>query len=370
MANKPDAPAGKALSRARPNPASPPVNKQTVLDKISFVRFGKGGLETHQAELKQDLYDFRNRRGITYISHPTIQNWCEKGHRPSRHSAFKFLSEYVTDLQKMSLSEARTKVRNQIAAFLKTAIESSERDRAIYRAKDGRYVLGLRTSAPVIERLASTIQGYYFTYRIRFGAQIEKPVARELLFVSLGHESLNFEHWHRRDDQTLIAFEGCVVPVGDILWFLGVNSRPANRLRVMHFRDTKGVGSRAGSLRWGILSSDVPQPSSEPASAHIVMYRPTEEFSDTVVAAERYVQYISLDELPEQIRPVMHRLLANDITSQSQYGTMDPARSEDGRELKDRILRVDQHTAVAATRKIIDLGGIEPTIDSSKQEQE
>jgi hypothetical protein len=353
----------------RSSVAAPPVKKQTVLDKICFVRFGQGGLKAHGQALKQELYDFRNRREISYITHPTILNWCEKGHHPSRPAAFKFLYEYFAEeLQKLSLSEARSKVRNQIAAFLKTTIERAEQHHAIYRAKDGRYVFGLKTSAQVIDRLSNTIVGHYFTYRVRFGAHVDNPIARELLCISLGHQSLNFQHWHRRDDRKVISFDGCIVPVGDILWFFGANSKPANRMRIMHFRDTKGVGSKAGSLRWGILCSDVPQPLSEPASTRIIMYRAGNEFPNPEVAAEQYVSYVSYSEFPEDVRPIMQRLLSNSRTSKSKYGSIEPASSENGEELQDKVLTVDQHTIVAATRKILELGGLERTRSESEQQ--
>jgi hypothetical protein len=90
------------------------------------------------------------------------------------------------------------------------------------------------------------------------------------------------------------------------------------------------------------------------------MYRIGNEFSDPELAAERCVDYISYDDFSEDIRSIMQRLLSNKGTSKSNYGTIDPACSEDGEELQDRVLAVDQHTIVAATRKIFDLGGLAP----------
>jgi hypothetical protein len=338
----------------------PPINKQTLLDKICFVRFGKGGLATYREKFKQEIYNFHTRHRISYLSHQTIQNWCDKGHLPARAAAFRFLSEYsATQFENLVLSSSQRKVYNQVVDYLKKTIENTERDRNIFRAKDGRYVLSIKTAPSTIERLASTMSGLYITYRLRFSEQPVKPVAQEMLHISLGHQALNFEHWHQKDDGKLTAFQGCVVPVGEILWFLSVNPNFTNRFRVMHFRDTKGVGSRAGSLRWGIISSDVPQPSSEPVSTRIVLYKVSGKVADLKTAAEKYVRYVSFEEISKKLEPVMRRLLTNTVTSQSKMGTIEPVQSEQGIETTDAVLRVDQHTILAATKIIFDAGGIE-----------
>jgi hypothetical protein len=341
--------AGGPDETALPPEMDAAVNRNNLIEKLCFARFGLA-IKTSEGEeaLKRDLNAHNHEDGRELISHQTIQKWCNGTFHPRHRDAFIFLSGYVAKafsgeiLEKLSSNQK--KVLAQIEKCIRRNLEAARIDKRIYRSNQG-FILNVKPSTQAFERISSQLAGIHLTFRLRLNGSTSHPVARELLLIERRESDLSFQHWHLLDSGQFTKFEGSIVPVGEILWFLAIRDKLSmpDRMRVMQFRDT---GGRSIPLRWGIISTDIPQPSPEPAAARIVMLKTALTVEGLEAHKERFVKYISFDDL-EELKEIMQRLLSNTVTAHSVSGTFKPEET-DGRVRIDSVLRVSQSTAAAA----------------------
>lgn len=333
------------------------VNRYNLIEKLCFARFGLAVKTANGEEaLKKDLNKYNNSDKRELITHQTIQKWCNGSMHPRHRDAFIFLSDYLAHAFSADvvadLNNDQKKVHAQIERCIRRNLESAKTSKRIYRSNQG-FILNIKPSVQSFERISAQLLGAHITFRMRLNGSQVQPIARELMVIERRQADLSFRHWHRLDNGQLIKFEGSIVPIGEILWFFAIRDKLSmpDRLRVIQLRDT---GGRSVPLRWGIISTDVPQPSPEPAATKIVMLQSNVPPDEVESHKEQLVKYIAYEELGE-LKKMMARLLANNVTAHSGSGTFDPEQT-DGRVKVDTVLRVSQSTSAAAANYVKMLG--------------
>ena len=322
---------------------APPITKESILNKLCFVVFGKA-FDVAKGELKIALNEFNKSKLGTSFAHQIIGNWCDKGEHPSKPSSFVFIQKYLESAVTVSaLNPDQKGVYKQILHF---CIDNSVRtNKRIYNEKDGRVVIRTRKhddDKVLIDRLP----GAYLTYRMRFGEDIPDPIAQEVLIILEEQGRLQFEHWIKRENDKPIKFEGSVLLVGNILWFFGATTSTPERLRIMHFRHIRSKNAIYNALRWGLLATDVPEDSKlEPVSCRIVIERQSASIQDMNIDSQ--VKYLKNDDFDEKRKRTILRLIDNNTPAESNTRSFNPVVGDDDKPLVDALLTVDQRTIEA-----------------------
>lgn len=324
-----------------------PIHRGNFLNKLSFLRFGIGIAKSHDA-LKSDLLAFWDQLAERPLARTAIANWFKRESGPGRNAGFAFVRQYLDfAIVYSDLPDERKQVYSQILRYIRKAEGPGETDK-VHLSSRGGVVIDTDTRFDRIPKLASTLVGTYICYKMRFSEEQNRPIAREILRIFRKQRELRFEQWVMKQGGSIDRFDGVVVSLNNVIWFFGTSRTEADRLRVMLFRRTDEHNTHSDHYRWGLALSEIPYSASrEPAAARVLVI-PTREAIHTDRDVEAIVAHLSPADLPEELRPVILRLIDNHVSAYSTPGTSEPAVSRGGEPVTDLILKVDQRTMDAA----------------------
>ena len=333
------------------------IKKNNILDKACFALFESGFKESHE-RLKEAMNKFRpTYAGLgAPFSHQKIQNWCDRGQHPNKPESFAFIQAFLESEGKTSaLNAEQQKVYKQIVAFCKYCITTSNPSRKVYADQFRRIFIRGTQNKSDIEILLSRLPGMYLTYRMRFTELDGTPVAQELLQIVELNGELRFEHWFRTDENAIDKVQGNILLVGDVIWFVGITPSTPERLRVMHFKHIKSKNPTHSVIRWGLLASDIPEPSHEPVSCRIVIEKIKRSGSDEI-SLDESVTFPTKDELLKRGKGPMWRMIENNVTAHSIPRSFVPVIGKEDKPIVDELLTVDQRTVEAVAKALFPEG--------------
>ena len=339
----------------------PAITNSTVLDKLCYVRFGQGRAACARAVRDEMLTCLASLPKPPPVSGTTIRKWFAdidggRPNTPRRPGALVFLREYLLkNIDRDALNPDQKKVYRQIQQYLKHAFEGSLPDGAeelrstdkVYFTNNGNVVIKTSGGSARSTSLAESLTGVYLSYKMRFSENLDKPIAQEVLRIFRRHRDIRFEQWYIRQEVGISKFEGVVLPMDHLLWFISMTNELPERLRITCFRRTDEINSDYDRHRWGIALSDIPFAGShEPAACRIFMTHFPDP-GDLDLFTRDQVKFLTEEELPDQIRSVVMRLIDNEVCASSVQGGIDPVFNK-GKRVSDRLLKVDQRTIGAA----------------------
>lgn len=322
-----------------------PIRKDNLLNKLSFVVTGES-LSHRSDDLKEFLLRYIRFRGDTTVSAQGVRNWFTKKSHPSKKNAYIFIHDVIDNsVLYDKLSDDQKKVYNQLKVFLADVTSSennSKFDRSnldkISSGTAGSLILKHNSTKSDIDRLLNSWEGMYTSYRRRLTKDSTNPVSREAFWIYRRNQEIRFKHWHLKEGVSLSFFEGNVCITDETIWFFGYSEQKM-RFRICHFKMNDTLNPIYQKFRWGLMHSDIPlQSSREPVSTRILLVKESSEVKNLQNYVENTVKYISIDNIPENIRKMVSRCTDNNLPSISNAMTFEPAPVE------ENILSVNQST--------------------------
>ncbi len=331
------------------------VGKATVLQRIVLIKYGTWDEEARRL-LNRELIEHRKARPT--LSRQAINGWFEKHSYPSRAHALEFVYDFFRKtIWREHLPPERMAVYASVNLFLRSVCPSTNAydppTQLIRMTKSG-VLFSNKIGPDEVKVLASTLAGSFLAYHYRFSEDERRPISREGLRIFRSGNALRFELWFRREDIAIDRFHGTILGVGNLLWFIGAAEQSPTKLRVMHFRRTATLDMRHNSLRWGIVSGDIPLAwRSDPAAARICLIKAQENNARDASYLRSAPAYLGLNEMEHEPHgPTILRLIDNRMTATSHPHTIIPARKSNSEELIDTVLKVDQMTIENASDAI------------------
>jgi hypothetical protein len=292
--------------------ARPAITPENILDKLCFLRFG-GGTRDHKEEFKKDLYSFRRRKAAKDVTRETVRDWFEHRKSVPHNAAAGNRDERPTAV--LSLSHHR------------------------------RVMIDIPQGWDVLRDLSQQIIGTYQLLHMTLEDSANKPVASEFLEIFPRGRELRFRLIHPVGDREKATTEGLVMRVGNTLWLIGSSNSFTPRLRILALRHIETEEKRYNELRWGIMTTDIPKPSSpDPIACRCVLLKENEEVHDVDLYIEKVVRHVGKEETEKEPLKSIMRLLLNNVTALSDGHSPNPALKE-GNPIVDEPLKVNQATA-------------------------
>lgn len=221
-------------------------------------------------------------------------------------------------------------------------------DSKISLSRTRRVIIDVAQSPRDLHRLHEEMSGCYFLYHVRLVENRDFPLAKEFIQIFRRGSELRFILWNQNEREKAAEFHGTVTLFGRTIWLIGVANGTEKRLRVMLFRDTRAEDIKYRRVRWGIMSTDIPRPTTpDPTSCRVLLYGTGLDRSvDTASAAEyakRKVQNYSAEACLVDPVKTIFRLVSNNTSAASKPFSLDPL-SEAGA-VTDSVLKVSQETA-------------------------
>jgi len=335
----------------------PAIRDESILNKISFVVTGKA---IDDANLPKLLNDYLKFRADKIITRQAINGWLNNGAVPRKRNGTQFLNDFLKQSVTISeLSQPQKKVYKQLQAYFRRKLLPKldeppvfqPNSRSTYNLSQQGLMINNLTDLALQQESHLAWEGWYVTYRNRLLAtdKTRNPIACEVIHVRALKKALHFSHWHRKDGgNNITKFDGGVLVNPDSTWMVGLEE-PYSRLRICHFKNVRSTNKDSMKLRWGLMHSDMPATASkEPASTRILLVRKDQKINNEEDFIKNNVQYRSIDELPHRLRPLIKRMIPNDICASSIDGGIEPSSSH------DMVLRVDERTLQSANTIIAD----------------
>ena len=210
----------------------------------------------------------------------------------------------------------------------------------------------------------NSFAGIYRTTRYRFGiSERGKPIAVELLEIKESHQDLLFVHHFCLQDGSLGHFKGHVRVFGKMLVLQGAyvyetdHGIKKHRLRAQKLRDEGDASTFRHRIRWGLMSSDIPENDSGDPAACRVLY---EKFplgmevkpdDQVFFAPESYLEETYGGKLKEResLAWVVHHLISNDVSiASAEINEINP-KDEDS---IDKVLKLSLNTINNVSQRI------------------
>jgi hypothetical protein len=321
------------------------INKNNILDKISFCLFG-GGLSQFGQLLRDSLLNYRNDEPYPAVTRQTIYYWFAKGSAPSREGAFRLLLHFINaNFAQLDKTPDQIKVYYQIEEYLKATISSIDNNpreisniSGVLSTPKGGILIENSMDDKDILNISESWKGTYICYRLRLTPVKKKNISCEVVRVSLRNKDISYQHWHLDDTKGISSFEGYGLSNSQSLWLFGSNSY-SKRLRICHFRRNDPSSIKYRRVRWGLMHSDIPISSSyEPASERIVLILAENKIENFQDFLKNTVKYTDIEDVKLAHREIVRRAIDNRESAHSRAGTTIPL------EEPDQILQVDQRT--------------------------
>jgi hypothetical protein len=329
------------------------ISKQKILNKICFASFGTG-LNVAGSDLQEALQGYRRQRSDEIVTRQAVDNWFKLGSLPSRQPAFQFLCDYLeTQVTHSDKSPDQRMVHAQCLGFLQSSLKADKLTRKIgspgagVQSSAGNNILLVNSlGSSEIEDFSASWHGIYVSFRMRLVSNKIKPISREVVRLSRKNRDIVYEHWHLREGVMIDKFSGLAAPKSDTVWMFGSNSENS-RFRICHFKKVNTINPAHKKVRWGLLHSDVPLPSSrEPVSTRLMWLQWNAKIHNFEEFLDQNVSYISADEIPADIRETVLRGIDNNVSATSKINDILPLASE------DHVLQVNQKTLESMCEKV------------------
>jgi hypothetical protein len=168
---------------------------------------------------------------------------------------------------------------------------------------------------------------------------------QEVLRIFRRGKELQFDLWYLKDGAHIEKYNGRIVLIGNLVWFIGATLKAPERLRVMNFRDIRSTEKRYTNVRCGLMLGDIPSESTpEPVACRIAIVRVPKAIDNIGKFAHETVRNFQPDDKDVQLHKAILRLIDNQKTALSSAHTYEPATGADGKLISDTILKVDQVT--------------------------
>lgn len=328
------------------------ITHDNIVEKLCFLRFGEDFNE-NQGKFKEDLYTFRREKAKTLISRQAIMFWFEQREsKPTSEQAIRFLHRYFDDaIARYALQKAdQKKVYKQVIAFFKrndtSANGFNERQSSEFALSHNRRIMiDVPQSWEKMRELSEQLIGFYQILHMRVDDdQQEEPIASELLEIYYSGGELRFRLTYPMGKREKAMINGIVFSVGPTVWLAGSNDTAKPRMRVLALRDLGGEETRYNVLRWGILTTDIPKPSSpDPVSCQFVMWRIDRQVKNRNEYVQKFVRHIGKEEAKKEPLKSLMRVIMNNISALSDGHSSEPPLRA-GNPIVDEPLKVNQLT--------------------------
>ena len=326
------------------------ISSRSIISKIGFLRNGSNNPLSAEF-LRKEMIDYCRKQNNQYISYQAIYGWF-RAIKPSRivgQNSLLFVRDFFYDkIVRSKLTDDQKKVYDQIEKYfvVSNVVEShASTKEKISILDNGSVQIQLALSERELVNVGKTLVGNYNTYRYRFGAAGTQIIAQEVLDISVFGSQVRFRQSYIMENNKHTYYRGVVVPVGEQIWLIGLNTEGANRFRILQFRNTKELDPNSTSVRWGIVSSNIPDSiNKDPASCRIVLEKIKHKILNMSDYSIDNTKFFSMAEFRHPNKDQVLRLISNHTTAHSIYGSVQPQKNAKGKKLVDTVLKVDQRT--------------------------
>ncbi len=339
------------------------ITTDSLIKKICFVQYGHWD-DRNKALLKESMYSFwkiQEKRGESPISRQTILHWFERDSFPRRAAAISFINGYFDARveRKDDLTSSQKQVYDQIDRFFKKKMisnnagtETSPSKQNIFLSKSRRLTVDIKQNPAEIKRIMEKFIGVYRLLHCRLVEDDNYPVSQEVMEVFLRGTEVRFKIFYNIEIGKVSEIEGVVVVTEHSLWLIGATTEGIRRIRAIVVRDIDSLNDKYNSLVWGVMTTDIPRPSSPDAvSCRIVLWKDRSSGRSLDAFKEKHVRMLSSSDIGKEPIKTMMRLIKNDITALSHAGSAAPEADKHGT-IRDQVLKVNQETVENVIRRI------------------
>jgi hypothetical protein len=336
------------------------ISPRNLVDKLCFLRFG-AGIEDHKEAFKSELYTFLRGKAQKDVTRQAIKYWLEgRNSAPTRDPALRFLHDYfdATVVRAALPLPAQKQVYDQVVVFFKRHesvlfenVNDEHPTTKLSLSLNRRVMVDIPQQWDELSRLSANITGWHRLLHVQLDDNMERPVTSEVLEIFFRGRELRFRlHVPGGTERAIIT--GIVMIVGRAIWFVGSSNAGIPRMRILTLRHIESAEARYNALRWGIMTTDMPRPSSpDPVACRFVLWKEESAVEDRYEYVRKHVKHLTRSETEVEPLKSLMRVILNNITALSDGHSPDPLLRA-GSPIMDEPLKVNQATIELVAEKI------------------